>query len=204
MAADTITLPDTAVNMSLVNALLDNGWDGSWKQKGGNIVIATVGGREASLKRRIGKRPFEYYEIQRLAVCLAIQMEQLVKINKSYLFFDLEDIGVIDDNWYIITSVDEESDKIADLIPDTNSVEFVKPVRLNGDYMAPELKTFFTNEGGELPFHTNASCIYYSVAALIIDLLDIDDEEAVRGSPLYFFLKRCLENDPDNRFFLFV
>jgi hypothetical protein len=200
---DTITLPDTDANMSLINSLLDNGWAGKWKQTRGNIIIETTSG-DRSLKHIIRKRPLEYYEIQRLIICLAIQIEQLVKINKSYLFFDLEDIDVIDENWYIITSFDEESDKIADVVPDTNSVEFVKPVRLIGEYMAPELKTFFADEGGELPFITNVSCVYYSVATLIIDLLKITDEEAVRGSPLYFFLKRCLEKEPDNRFFLFV
>jgi|TARA_B110000285_G_scaffold148093_1_gene165316 hypothetical protein len=195
---DNITLPDTDTNMALVNALLDNGWGGKWEQKGGKIVIETDG--SGPLKRR----PLEYYEIQRLAICLAIQMEQMVKINKSYLYFDLEDISVIDDNWYIINSYDEDSDKIVDIDSDTNSVEFVKPVRLKGDYMAPELKTFFASDGGELPFNTNVSCVYYSVALLMMDLLDIESVDVVNGSPLYFFLTRCLENDPDNRFFLFV
>ena len=132
-------------------------------------------------------------------------MEQLFKINKSYLFFDLEDISIIDENWYIINSFDENSDKIVDVVNDkVNNVEFSKPLRLSGKYMAPEVKRYFASEKPEIPFNTNVSCIYYSIALIMMEIMDIDDAEPLNGSPMFFFLNRCLEKNPDNRFFLFV
>jgi len=203
-----ITIPDTEINMALINSLVDNGWDGEFKKKKGTIVIV-LDDKAQTLDQRMKTRPFEYYEAQRLAICLAVQMEQLFKIHKSYLFFDLEDISIIDENWYIINSFDENSDKIVDVVNDkvndkVNNVEFSKPLRLSGKYMAPEVKRYFASEKPEIPFNTNVSCIYYSIALIMLEIMDIDDAEPLNGSPLFFFLNRCLEKDPDNRFFLFV
>tara|TARA_B000000477_G_C6042978_1_gene206834 strand:- start:114 stop:779 length:666 start_codon:yes stop_codon:yes gene_type:complete len=201
---DIITIPDTEINMALINSLIDNGWDGEFEKKKGNIVIV-LDDKAQTLDQRIKTRPFEYYEAQRLAICLAVQMEQLFKIHKSYLFFDLEDISIIDENWYIINSFDENSDKIVDVVNDkVNNLEFSKPLRLSGKYMAPEVKSYFASEKPEIPFNTNVSCIYYSIALIMLEIMDIDDPEPLNGSPLFFFLNRCLEKNPDNRFFLFV
>lgn len=205
---DTIDIPNTEVNKMLVTSLIDNGWDGYWREKGSKIVIG-VEDKTQTIRKRIGARPFEYYEAQRLAACLAVQLEQLVTIKKSFLFLDLDDITIIDDEWYIINCFDEDSDKIVDIV-DTgagaNRVEFGKPVRLKGEFMAPEIEAFFQSGPGqaELPFYTNVSCIYYSIARIIMEALQIADTTAVAKSPLFFFLERCLEKNPDNRFFLFV
>lgn len=203
---DTIAIPNTEVNKMLVTSLIDNGWDGYWREKGSKIVIG-VEDKTQTIRKRIGARPFEYYEAQRLAACLAVQLEQLVTIKKSFLFLDLDDITIIDDEWYIINCFDEDSDKIVDIV-DTgaNRVEFGKPVRLKGEFMAPEIEAFFQLGPGqaELPFYTNVSCIYYSIARIIMEALQIADTTAVAKSPLFFFLERCLEKNPDNRFFLFV
>ena len=209
--SDTIDIPNTEVNMMLVNSLIDNGWDGYWREKGNKIVIG-VEDKTQTIRSRINGRPFEYYEAQRLAACLAVQLEQLVNIKKSFLFFDLDDITIIDDQWYIINCYDksDKSDKIVDIVMDdedkVNNVEFWKPVRLKGDFMAPEIQSFFQTREGEreLPFYTNVSCIYYSIALLIMEVLHISDTVPVAGSPMFFFLERCLEKNPDNRFFLFV
>ena len=201
---DIITIPDTEINMALINSLVDNGWDGEFEKKKGTIVIV-LDDKAQTLDQRMKTRPFEYYEAQRLAICLAVQMEQLFKIHKSYLFFDLEDISIIDENWYIINSFDENSDKIVDVVNDkVNNVEFSKPLRLSGKYMAPEVKRYFASEKPEIPFNTNVSCIYYSIALIMMEIMDIDDAEPLNGSPMFFFLNRCLEKNPDNRFFLFV
>ena len=101
--SDGLTIPNTEINMALINSLIDNGWDGEFEKKKGTIVIE-LDDKAQTLAERINDRPFEYYEAQRLAICLAVQMEQLFKIHKSYLFFDLEDISIIDENWYIINT----------------------------------------------------------------------------------------------------
>ena len=209
--SDSITIPNTDINMALVNSLIDNGWDGEFEIKKGDIEIV-LDGKAETLVDRIKDRPFEYYEAQRLAICLAVQMEQLFKIHKSYLFFDLEDISIIDENWYIINSFDENSDKIVDVVVHgetdplvkVNNVEFSKPIRLSGEHMAPEVKSYFASATPQIPFNTNVSCIYYSIAMIMMEIMNIDDVQALNGSPMFFFLNRCLEKNQDNRFFLFV
>ena len=187
---DTIDIPNTEVNKMLVTSLIDNGWDGYWREKGNKIVIG-VEDKTQTIRKRMSERPFEYYEAQRLAACLAVQLEQLVTIKKSFLFLDLDDITIIDDEWYIINCFDEDSDKIVDIV-DTgagaNRVEFGKPVRLKGEFMAPEIEAFFQLGPGqaELPFYTNVSCIYYSIARIIMEALQIADTTAVAKSPLFF------------------
>lgn len=207
----SLTIPNTEINMALINSLIDNGWDVEFEKKKGGIVIE-LDDKAQTLAERIKDRPFEYYEAQRLAICLAVQMEQLFKMHKSYLFFDLEDISIIDENWYIINSFDENSDKIVDIVANddadprvkVNNVEFGKPVRLSGEYMAPEVKSYFASEKPQIPFNTNVSCIYYSIALIMMEIMDVDDAEPLNGSPMFFFLNRCLEKNQDNRFFLFV
>lgn len=207
----SLTIPNTEINMALINSLIDNGWDGEFQKKKGTIVIE-LDDKAQTLAERIKDRPFEYYEAQRLAICLAVQIEQLFKMHKSYLFFDLEDISIIDENWYIINSFDENSDKIVDIVVNddadprvkVNNVEFGKPVRLSGEYMAPEVKSYFASEKPQIPFNTNVSCIYYSIALIMMEIMDVDDAEPLNGSPMFFFLNRCLEKNQDNRFFLFV
>jgi hypothetical protein len=210
-ASGSLTIPNTEINMALINSLIDNGWDGEFQKKKGAIVIE-LDDKAQTLAERIKDRPFEYYEAQRLAICLAVQMEQLFKMHKSYLFFDLEDISIIDETWYIINSFDENSDKIVDIVVNddadprikVNNVEFGKPVRLSGEYMAPEVKSYFASEKPQIPFNTNVSCIYYSIALIMMEIMDVDDAEPLNGSPMFFFLNRCLEKNQDNRFFLFV
>ena len=209
--SDSLTIPNTEINMALINSLIDNGWGGEFEKKKGTIVIE-LDHKAQTLAERIKDRPFEYYEAQRLAICLAVQIEQLFKMHKSYLFFDLEDISIINENWYIINSFDENSDKIvdivvhddADAVVKVNNVEFGKPVRLSGEYMAPEVKSYFASAKPQIPFNTNVSCIYYSIALIMMEIMDIDDAEPLNGSPMFFFLNRCLEKNQDNRFFLFV
>ena len=203
--SDGLTIPDTEINMALINSLIDNGWDGEFGKKKGAIVIE-LDDKAQTLAERIKDHPFEYYEAQRLAICLAVQMEQLFKMHKSYLFLDLDDISIIDENWYIINSFDENSDKIVDIVVQdkVNNVEFGKPVRLSGDYMAPEVKSYFASAKPQIPFNTNVSCIYYSIALIMMEIMDVDDPEPLNGSPMFFFLNRCLEKNQDNRFFLFV
>ena len=212
-----IFLKDNEINKALINSIVKNGWDGSWFTENDYIVI------ETNNNHKINKK-LEYLEGQRLCICLGIQLEVLAKFNKSFLFFDLDDISVINDQWYIINSYDETNNKVvtidgagrgagagrgdgagrgagagsgADYITITN------PVNFKSDFMAPELINFYKDKNKNLPFVTNISCIYYSVALLILHYLELNLEDLL-DSPLYYFLKRCMEKDENNRFFIFV
>ena len=201
-----IFLKDNEINKALINSIVKNGWDGSWFTENDYIVI------ETNNNHKINKK-LEYYEGQRLCICLGIQLEVLAKFNKSFLFFDLDDISVINEQWYIINSYDETNNKVVTIdgggrgvgasADGADYITITNPVNFKSDFMAPELINFYKDKNKNLPFVTNISCIYYSVALLILHYLELNLEDLL-DSPLYYFLKRCMEKDENNRFFIFV
>ncbi len=208
---NNIFLKDNEINKALINSIIKNGWNGSWYIDNDYIVI------ETNNNHKINKK-LEYFQGQRLCICLGIQLEVLAKFNKSFLFFDLDDISVINDEWYIINSYDETNNKVVNIDGagrggagrggagrggGDNYITITNPINFKSDFMAPELINFYKDKNKNLPFVTNISCIYYSVALLILHYLELNLEDLL-DSPLYFFLKRCMEKDENNRFFIFV
>ena len=190
-----IFLQNNEINKALINGLIQNGWSGSWYSENDNIVIQTNKSNKIVNK-------LDYYKGQRLAICLGIQIEILASFNKSFLFLEMDDISVINDDWYIINSYHEKNDKIVDIL-DSDSVTITTPINFKSKFMAPELKDFYKSKNKELPFATNISCLYYSVGLLIFESLEYNLDD-LHDSQLYHFLKRCLEKNPNNRFFIFV
>ena len=190
-----IFLQNNEINKALINGLIQNGWSGSWYSENDNIVIQTNKSNNIDTK-------LDYYKGQRLAICLGIQIEILASFNKSFLFIEVDDISVINDDWYIINSYHEKNDKIVDILRG-GSVTINSPINFKSKFMAPELNDFYKSKNKELPFNTNVSCLYYSVGLLIIELLEYNLDD-LNDSQLYHFLKRCLEKNPNNRFFIFV
>jgi len=190
-----IFLQNNEINKALINGLIQNGWSGSWYSENDNIVIQTNKSNKIVNK-------LDYYKGQRLAICLGIQIEILASFNKSFLFLEMDDISVINDDWYIINSYHEKNDKIVDIL-DSDSVTITTPINFKSKFMAPELKDFYKSKNKELPFATNISCLYYSVGLLIFESLEYNLDD-LYDSQLYHFLKRCLEKNPNNRFFIFV
>lgn len=190
-----IFLQNNEINKALINGLIQNGWSGSWYSENDNIVIQTNKSNKIVNK-------LDYYKGQRLAICLGIQIEILASFNKSFLFLEMDDISVINDDWYIINSYHEKNDKTVDIFG-SDSVNITTPINFKSKFMAPELKDFYKSKNKELPFATNISCLYYSVGLLIFESLEYNLDD-LHDSQLYHFLKRCLEKNPNNRFFIFV
>ncbi len=190
-----IFLQNNEINKALINGLIQNGWSGSWYSENDNIVIQTNKSNKIDNK-------LDYYKGQRLAICLGIQIEILASFNKSFLFLEMDDISVINDDWYIINSYHEKNDKTVDIFG-SDSVTITTPINFKSKFMAPELKDFYKSKNKELPFATNISCLYYSVGLLIFESLEYNLDD-LHDSQLYHFLKRCLEKNPNNRFFIFV
>ena len=105
---NNIFLKDNEINKALVNGIIQYGWDGSWFTENDYIVIETNNSHKINEK-------LDYYQGQRLCICLGIQLEVLAKFNKSFLFFDIDDISVINDQWYIINSYDEPNNKVVSI-----------------------------------------------------------------------------------------
>ena len=190
-----IFLQNNEINKALINGLIQNGWSGSWYSENDNIVIQTNKSNKIVNK-------LDYYKGQRLAICLGIQIEILASFNKSFLFLEMDDISVINDDWYIINSYHEKNDKTVDIFG-SDSVTITTPINFKSKFMAPELKDFYKSKNKELPFNISVSCLYYSVGLLIVESLEYNLDD-LHDSQLYHFLKRCLEKNPNNRFFIFV
>lgn len=138
---------------------------------------------------------------------LSKQILYLNKLGFGFYGFDISDILTID-NTFIICSTQF-------LLPlDGNSIIFTSPIK----------RPYFSNpelfELTSLPAEINYKCCYYSLGSLVIfSLLNIyllvgnelktSEEidkiiEPLYNTKLYWFLKRCLDDDINNRNLLLV
>ncbi len=186
-----LSLPNNKLYVTLINDLIDNGWNGSWNIEDDNINIETKFGM--NIETYLKTNSLSYYQALRIAMCMGINLASLVTLNKSILFFSTQNIYIIDDDWYIVMDPPFVS------IVSDNTISLTTPISLKGE-LAPELENI-----SSLPFKTNISCAYYSLASLIVKILDIDNDlDRLADSKLYFFLKRCFVKDPSKRYFLFI
>jgi len=186
-----IALPNENLYISLINGLIDNGWKGSWDIEDDKIIIDTKFGE--NLTERLKKKPLTYYEALRLSMCMGMHLASLIPLNQSIFFFSTNSIYIIDEDWYILLEP-----ALVPIVSD-NNVILTYPIAFKGE-LAPEQKNI-----SSLPFKTNISCAYYSLANLVVKALDINNDlDRLAGSKLYYFLKRCLVDEPSKRFFLFI
>jgi hypothetical protein len=138
---------------------------------------------------------------------LSKQIFFLNKCNFGFYGFDIEDILTID-NTFIFCSTQN-------LLPlENDCIIFTSPI--NQPYFSnPELFKLTS-----LPFEINTKCCYYSLVALVVFSLlntyllvgnelktskEIDKIiEPLFNTKIYWFLKRCLDDDINNRKLLLV
>jgi len=126
---------------------------------------------------------------------LSKQILYLLK-NESKCFYrmDVSNILVIDDCNFIYLSHQDLKDVKG------KNICIYTPISKNKGYLSPELKISKT-----IPILVSYKTIFYSLGSLIIDNVDnIDDLSCMKDTKLYYFLKRCLYEDPDKRFLLYV
>jgi hypothetical protein len=138
---------------------------------------------------------------------LSKQILYLNKLGFGFYGFDISDILTID-NTFILCSTQF-------LLPlDGNSIIFVSPIK-QPYFSNPELF-----ELTSLPAEINYKCCYYSLGLLVVfSLLNIyllvgnelktSEEidkiiEPLYNTKIYWFLKRCLHDDINNRYLLLV
>ena len=128
-SSNTIVLKYNEINKALLNSLIRNGWNGIWENDDNNITIYT----DESHKLK-GKK-IHYYQAERLCICLSFQLEVLAKFNKSFLFLDIDDISVINDEWYIINCYNTNNVKVVDItrknINNVNNIIITNPTSIN-------------------------------------------------------------------------
>ncbi len=190
------------IQTQLLQSLKESGWDGEWSVNNKTIVLDVEKG--VSLDKYIKTTPLDYSHALRLALSIGTQLATLSsdtilsKQKLGVLFFELKDIMVLDENWYLLTS----HSKILPM-DDKNQLELTKPIKFTG-FLSPELENVTS-----LPFSTDQSCSYYSLALLCLQALHLDynkehDFLKLKGTKLYYLLERCLEKKPKNRRFLYI
>jgi hypothetical protein len=150
---------------------------------------------------------YSYQSCVKMIHCLSIQINYLKELGYSFYGFDLNDIVLID-NQYIILNPNY-------LEPIFENNIFIINV-INHPYFAnPELYNLT-----KLPIKINYKSCYYSLGVLIIYCLlntyllvghELKNDfeinivlEPIKNTKLYWFLKRCLDQNVENRTLLYI
>lgn len=138
----------------------------------------------------------------------------LEEANSVFIGFDPMHILVVNDDTYLYIN-GEHLEKI----DQQDKIEIKYPPSSENYILAPELY-----EITELPCKTNYKCSYYSLGVLYlyifkiietkcIQQIDANDEEeiaqllktlSINNTKIFYFLQRCLQNNPANRRIFFV
>ena len=157
---------------------------------------------------------FSYNQAKWLFLDIGKQYEGLEKDGYGNLYIDQKDIVCI----FLNDINDRNGEKIIYLYLNTSTfikknnmdLEITKPLKPN-KYFSPEMRSL-NSFPAQIPY---TSC-YYSLSLLIIDIFsDLKSLEytlenfkkllqEIEDSKLYYSLLRCLEEDPNNRYFLFI
>jgi hypothetical protein len=125
--------------------------------------------------------------------------------SKCFYTFDPNNILVIDDCKFVYLS-NEHLKEIKN-----NDIYIYNPISKTMCYLSPELKN-----ASSIPLITNYKTIFYSLGLFIIDnLLDesfdynnnediLNSISAIKDSKLYYFLKRTLYKEPNERYLIFI
>ena len=128
--------------------------------------------------------------------CLSKQLEYLIKKeNKCFYTLNPANLIIIDNKKCIYISNDLLS------LNENQYLTIYQPF-LKSIIHSPELQKINT-----LPIHIHFKTIYYSLAALIVNIiqnLGKDHKNYLKNTKLFFALKRCLKKKPEERAILFV
>ena len=131
---------------------------------------------------------------------LGNQLVNLERNDKTIAFYALDDIIVISDNLFVFMN----SNKIFEI--DNDNIVINIPLQTNKGFLSPELLGKDT-----LPIKVNFKAAYYSLGSLIIYCLlkktttkDHTELTPIIYTNLYYFLKRCLQENPKKRFLLYI
>jgi hypothetical protein len=163
------------------------------------------------------EKSFDYQTILFMLHNIGKQLLHLEENNKGILFFDLEDIIVINDNTFVFINVDK-------ILESKNRLfTLMTPIQMKSLFLSPELKGKLT-----LPLEIYNTSSYYSLALLLIyclygttfftqniqNIQNIQSNkdstkkfsflDAIFSTNLYYFLIRCLKLDPYQRKFIYI
>ena len=173
------------------------------------ITVKIIGSETKTLDNYLEKYKYMDYDlVEEMIVYLGSQLTILHKHSLGFLVFYLKHISVLDGKYFIFNSFDElcKLDNNENLMCNFPIDIQKNEKNRNNIFIAPELKNNMI-----LPIITNITSSYYSFGLLCVRSLGIDDADdlnlnlnTIYNSRIYYFLKRCLENDPNKRYFIYL
>ena len=158
-----------------------------------------------SLRELLSQRreKLQYFEGVKLAQCIGQQLFYLEKYAHTFSWFNLDTILVIDESSFLCVGYEQLMQ-----VDPFGRIWFTTPFSLKLPHIAPEIQRLTT-----LPSWVSYKAAYYSLGSLIIFCLAEDDEkstkvqlrlEFIADTKLYWFLLRCIDNEPNARLLLFL
>ena len=138
------------------------------------------------------------HEVETMAFHLSLQLHVLEEKGFSLLFLQASDVVVIDEQLYLLSNLSQ-------LVPlqkkkDMKQIVLTYPTcyPFPKEVCAPEVLKMSV-----LPFVTSKSACYYSLGLLCLKALHLSLED-LRGTRLFYFLERCLKDEPKERSLIFL
>ena len=157
-----------------------------------------IKGLSSDLGGVVGAEPLmEYNEVETMVFHLSLQLQVLEEKGYSLLFLQASDIVILDEQLYLLSNLSQ-------LVP-LNKKD-IKQIVLNYPTCYPFPKEVCAPEVlkmSALPFVCSKSACYYSLGLLCLKVLHLSLDD-LRGTKLFYFLERCLKDDPKERINLYI
>jgi len=148
---------------------------------------------------------FLYKHAERFFKCIEKQIKNLEESNITLSEIKLENIYYLEldsDNFMFIIL---HSDSLVDI--KNEKIEITQPLEKSYKYFSPEMKKL-----NKIPNQISYKSCYFSLAMIIIDSFKKIEKELILEThlpslcetKLYYALKRCLEENPENRYLLYI
>ena len=191
-----LTIPYNAT--SFLTNLSTFGWKGSFKNADGNST-SIVSDSIITLQDYLTTHKHMSYDlVEQMILHLGNQMMLMSDNNLGLLFFNLNSVLLLDNAYFLIAD-------LTNVVP-MNSREQLTlnyPLKMDG-LLSPELEHVTA-----LPVIVSITSSYYSLGLLCVACLGLglaNDVvfDTIIDTKMYFFLQRCLQSDPDKRYFLYI
>jgi hypothetical protein len=153
------------------------------------------------------KASVPYELVLKIIYQLSTQLKYLIETrNETFIGYNINNVIVIDDTTFAYISNEE----LCNIEFDQITISY--PFSRNDFYISPDISNIT-----EIPSKVHYKSVFYSLGSLMVDCLSFNREEAEERNPhkildnlpikqtkLYYFLKKCLSEEPKNRYLLFI
>jgi hypothetical protein len=209
---NSLTLFYSIININIVNSsnIINDNTDYSLIIKASSIKSFAQFKKEQKIKNNMNKLP--YIMILMLINSLTKQLHYLLeKESKCFYTFTTDNIIVIDDCKFLYLS-NEHLKEVKN-----NNIHIYSPISKTIGYLSPEIQ-----KASSIPIIINYRTIFYSLGLFVVSNLCNEIEEnnniahfhissaenvfplSLKDNKLYYFLKRCLHDNPNKRYLLYV